>query len=120
MWLGVAREVIVGRREEEGGGWGLEEGGGCGGFKRPLCRTCEVLASRVTTSNFQTAETRGRRNPTTTHRLPEEPRLTHTHSRQQKLSTERLGIKTGGRIEQALHLERDLGYQWLMDLGEIE
>ena len=48
------------------------------------------------------------------------PRLTHTHSRQQKLSTERLGIKTGGRIEQTLHLERDLGYQWPMDLGEIE
>ena len=121
MWLGVAREVIVGRRERRRvGGGGKKRVGGCGGFKRPLCRTCEVLASRVTTSNFQTAETRGRRNPTTTHRLPEEPRLTHTHSRQQKLSTGRLGIKTGGRIEQALHLERDLGYQWLMDLGEIE
>ena len=51
---------------------------GEGGFKRPLCRTCEVLPSRVTTSNFQTA---GSRNPragalTTTHRLPEEPRVT--------------------------------------------
>ena len=31
MWLGVAREVIVGWREEEGGGWGLEEGGGVWG-----------------------------------------------------------------------------------------
>ena len=31
MWLGEAREVIVGRGEEEGGGWGLEEVGGVWG-----------------------------------------------------------------------------------------
>ena len=37
VWLGVAREVIVGRREEEGGGWGLEEGGGVWGGLNGRC-----------------------------------------------------------------------------------